>query len=681
MRVKELYRPDEWLDVGDYLNRCRAGRPIGSITNDLQVELFKQFYDSPVFAVRNFLYTTTKSSDLVKIDPWVGQTILDICLRSQQRRGFPRRVVEIKARQVGFTAWNLALAFHAALSPRVKVGILVNDEDVAADLSLRVGELYNNLPPWMRPMKRIDNPKQLVFDNPDPRSRDEHPGLNSRITITVPESLRGLTPSYFLWSEAAFTKDWQKVVDGVVAGIALNKKSCIVLDSTPNGHDDWFEPRVLEAVARNPKWVAQWERKGPPTRAELIAGVLGEPDKPGAGYVPAFCPFHWHEEFTTQNDAPDNPSWRSGQLPAIDGKELKELLGTLGKLDRYGGEEELELVERFGVSPWRLYWRRWKLDNDTMGADWYERLIKFRQEYGSDYRSMFITMGRGAFDAKGLDRLSRYIPSDGPWGVRPPAARGKLRRDNKGEIYLDQTFHSPHLEIRCWAPPESGELYAIGVDTATAWHSEDADYTVAQVIRRRDRKQVAVLTCKVPPHEYREQIALLYFWYNRAYLGVEIDNEGYDLVHQLQSLGCTNQYYYRRFDSDLWNEPTKGLGWETNMKTRSTLQNILVEEIARRGPGDKPEPGLIICDAITMSEFTEVTRDPEGRIGNWARGHDDHFFALGIALAIDQDPYHSGKISEKEVEKEERKHMNALVGRIGLDLKDFERNRPRYTDL
>lgn len=670
-----VYSHLEWYVEAELAKHYARGRTTEDAMPEVRDALLKTVLGSPVFAVRNFFYTVSKTSDLVLIDPWVGQTMLDYTLECQRRAGRAQRIVEIKARQVGFTAWNLARAFWAALHPRMKVGVLVNDDDVAATLMLRVGEMYNNLPKWLRPMKRIDNVKQLVFDNPSARARDRRPGLGSNIAITVPESLRGFTPNYFIWSEASFCKEWRKVNDGVIGGMGAHANSCVVIDTTPNGYDEFYWPLVQAAVERNPEWVAQWERKGAPTREEVIAGILGQPDDPN-GYVPVFCPWHWHEEFTTRDEHPQ------GQLPPLTAKELQHLKATLGKREEFGGDEELELVNRYGCSLFRIAWRRFKI-RDMQGADMFEKLLKFRQEYPSSWRGGFVNFGRGAFDVKGLDKLGTWTGPGSKYGPRPPLATGILRCDGRGEIYCDQTSISEWMEVRIWALPDPNERYVIGVDTASSYGHEDADHTVAIVLRRRDRKQVAVMDCQAPPvgeWGYQDQVELLYRWYNNAYLGIEMEGDGFDLSHVLYKRGCTNQYYYRRNDTPTEKPPSDGLGWETNRKSRSSLQNAVIAAISLRDPEGKPEPDLIVCDQETYTQLTEVTRDPDGFIENTSGGKDDHFMALGIALAIDEDPW--APYYPRVQQPPPRKDLNALAAAVGFKVgSGGSRNQPTYDNL
>lgn len=662
----KLYSEDDWLDVGEFLRRKSNGRDPATIAQELKYALAEQIVASPIFTIRNFFYTVNKEKDLVLQDPWAGQVILDLCIESQRKRGYCQNVIEIKPRQVGWTQWGIGRVVHRSLMPRSSCLILVNDEDIAEKIMLRVNAIYNNLPKWMRPMKRIENTKSLVFDNPNAKEREHRPGLGSEILCTVPSGIRGITPNILLWSEAAFSLNPAAVVEGIFPSMGAGPNFCRIIDTTPNGRDDFYYPMVMDAIERNPKWVKSWARKEIPTRQQIIDGVIGEPDRP-KGWVPAFFPAHWHPEYTTKDETPE------GQLPRLTAAELNEIKVTLGKKEEYGGEEELDLVGRLGMSLYRIAWRRYTIDTVSAGADIHERLVSFRQEFATDYMSCFSSMGRGAFDMKGLEVLGR--------GIKPAGAVGILRQDAKNQIYCDTTFIADSIELRFWATPDPSEAYVIGVDGSNAWYSDEADYTVAQVLRRRDRKQVAIMVAKAPPHVWEEQLYLLYHWYNRAYLGIEMEGVAIDVAYRLYKRGCTHQYWYHRYDVDPMRDPSKGLGWETNRNTRWGAQNLLVRAIANRGEGGKAEPDLILRDAETYKQLLEVTRDPDGVIANHNHGHDDAFMSLMIALAINEDMWDGWKDPTKPKEPE-RPKVNPMIRNLGFPVGgDWDRNHPTYENL
>ena len=578
-----VYDVNEWMDEADFAKHISNGRPASECGGEVKRALLKMVFGSPVFAIRNYLYTVDKMGELVLVDPWLSQTIHDYTIECQRRRGLPQRVAEVKARQLGLTEYNLARAFMSALRPNTKVLVLVKDDNVTKGFMERIGVMYNGLPRWLRPMKRIHNQQEIIFDNPNSRTRDLRPGLGSEITITVPSSIRGHTPHIFIWSETAFTDEWDEVDKGVISGMAANERSCIILDTTPNGYDDFFWPLINDAVERNPNWVAKWEMP-PPTRQQVIDGYFGEPDEM-KDWVLSFCPWWWHCQFTTKDE---EPIW--GELPRLTDKEYQHVEATLGKLEKYGGDEELELVKRFKVSLYRIAWRRFKI-NMSQGADWYMKLLKFKQEHLTTWRSGFLQFGHGAFDARGLDKLATWMGPGSKYGPRDPLARGALRRDDHSDIYVDQTWHSDWMEVRVWAVPDPYEDYIIGVDTATTYGHDGCDHTVAVVIRVRDRKQVAIMDARCDPDTYREQVHLLYKWYNNAYLGIEMEGDGFDLAHTLWNRGATNQYFYRRPDVPSYKPPMEALGWETNRKSRWIMQNCLIAAIAHRDENEQPRAG------------------------------------------------------------------------------------------
>lgn len=1008
------------MDLQPFIKRIARGRDLYDCGREIQAELARKIVTSPIFFIRNFLQTVDKDGELVLQDPWLGQALLDVCCESQRKRQLPQQVIEVKARKVGFTQHNISRGFWASMRPNNDTLVLVQDEDVATDFMKRVGTFYNQLPSWLRPMKRIDNAKLLNFDNPRAELRADNPGLNSSFNCTVPSGIRGNAPKYFIWSEAAFTKNWEEVVDAVLNGMGASVSYCQILDSTPNGEDDFYFPLVMEAIERNPKWVKSWERKGAPTREEVIQGILGEPDAPEDGWVPAFMPWHWHEEFCvvkgtristargllditdvrlgektdygkvsklwnfknkptikvtletgreivctynhplmtnegwvkagdinlgdalkvkrpefgrtiqildhveisprigrflgyymadgsfdprkgtlnfachsedidiiddirelcnefdsnfepsariwTRKSAGLQPNKKSkcivvritrksfiefffknglacpnlmkrivhvpdcifrsptnvikeflsgvfegdgyadqrgmaillgskhkkfvqeiqlllhmfgirsaiykrvarigskthegwnlhlrasecdifnkrigfisnrkrgrvekkgyakpkmhqrkiwpdyekvvgiedagvqdvydvtvpgshafvangiivhnttkdespiGQLPPLNERQIQHLKATLGKVEKYGGEEETDLMKRFGVSTYRLAWRRWKIDNHTAGRDWYERILTFRQENLSDYRSGFVKLGRSTFDIRGMEILGRQVCD--------PPIRGKIRRHPEtNELYVDMHYHSDWENLRIWATPDPQEDYVVGVDGSNAWYSNDGDSWVAQVLRRRDRKQVAVHEMRCPPDVVRDNLRMLYDFYHRPLLGIEMEGQAVAVAHALFKLGVTRQYRWKRFDTDPYKEPgTDYIGWETSSKSRGIMQGALVEAIGARDESDNPVPTIILRDQKTFDELGSCTRDDYGKIANHGGGHDDHVLALMIALAIDLDHWEP---QHKPRKPKDDRPDNPLLERYTRN-QPTGRNRPAYETL
>ncbi len=675
-----LYQPEELLGVIDYLKfRHGTDTPEPGHENLWRLDLTRHAHESYTFFASNFCYVANKSGELTLLQPWVGQAIHRYTIDCQIREGLPARMVEVKARQLGWTTENIARMLHYCLDENRRALLLVNDEDVAAEQAVRLGTMLNGLPQWLQPMRRIQNLKHLVFDNPNPKDRARNPGLNSAAQITVPSEFRGVGGAIFVCiSEFAFMDDTKQtqVQSGLISAIGLNPASILIIDTTPNGIDFAYEPMVREAVEENPKWTSKIENwKGELSAQDVLDGILGTPDSVKRGYpgimIPAMCPWRLHPEYSCKSKLTP-----FGVLPAMKTAQVQELEATIGKISKYGGEEELDLRDRYGVALERLFFRRRMIDQYKFPTE-EMKLLAFRQEYGNTIDSMFIDSGTAPFDRASLDALRRM--------EKTPAAVGLFERENefahwelRGETIGKHRDPNPWHQIRVYAPPEPGEKYTMGIDTDIAYESPDSDATVAQVVRFRDRKIVATYEARVPSHELIKQLFCLYKWYSNCYYAIETAGMGYDLVRRCIDAGMGNVHYYKRYDADL-PEPTRYPGWETNKITRSMMDQLLTEMLCHRNPDSgKAEPLFIIPDAKTIKEICGLSRTPSGSFKS-ARGKDDHVDALDIALCIAQDPY-SGLIRHEAQQKADQRrefeaYFKGMLGGRGT------RNRPDLANL
>ena len=620
---------------------------------------------SPLFAMQNYYTIANKSSDFTTLKPWACQLALHIAIESQRSQDLKQQIVEIKPRQIGYTTYLLARGLWRAMHPNTKVSIMVIEERVADELSKTLATMWNNIPPFFRPMKRIDNLKFVVFDNPNSIDRAANPGLNSTMFIGVPTSQRGRTPHMVVASEYAFwdVEQQEEFMKGLVAPMSMRGVSCVVIDTTPNGHDEGYEPLVRKAIKDNPKWVKRWMQKGIMTIDDLKRGALGEPDRL-KGFVPIFWPWRWHEEYTTRDENP------MGELPKMTTREIKEVKDTLGKIDRYGKEDEKDLYYKQDVSVYRIWWRRQKMDSYEQ-PDQRIGLLTFRQEFANDWESCFVDYELSPFDPISLEIIRKQ--------VRPPAARGILRRGEHG-LYIDQGWHSDHEELRIYAPPKDGEFYVMGVDTQIAFESEQADNTVAQVLRIRDKKVVATYQAKVPQYRLRESLKNIYDWYNQCYYAIESQGIGYGLIRECMDIGMHNTYYWKRLDRDM-PEESHFPGWQTDARSRPIMEQAFIELLEAKDPNGGHAPAIIIPDSETVQELLSVKRDAMGKIKASSNAHDDHVDALMIACAMCNDQYLPYPRDGRTKKKELRKELNSLVKRWNMISSPSNRNNPNLEDL
>ena len=482
--------------------------------------------------------------------------------------------------------------------------------------------------------------------------------------------MRGIPQGLVVISEYAHMDPERQsdVQSGVISAAPLSPFSIIIIDTTPNGIDDSYFPLMMEACEDNPKWTKRIENwKGELSAQDIYGGILGVPDAVAKGYPGVYVPAIWawfrHEEYDVKSKA--NPH---GEIKRAFTKEQRaETESTLGKLSKYGGEEETHLRDKFGVSLSRLFWRRRKIDGYKMPTE-EMKLLTFRQEFfGATIQEAFIDSGSAPFDRAVMDAMSRQ--------ERAPSAVGLFRDEGQFDHHSDNQWQ----QIRIYAPPQNGEKYTMGVDTDIAYESPDSDATVAQVVRFRDNKIVATYEARVPSHLLLEQLYYLYRWYFNCYYAIETAGMGYDLLRRCIDRGMGNVHYYKRYDKD-YPEPTSFPGWETKANTRPLMDQTFTELFCNRDRSTgKVEPLLNIPDGKTQREIRGLSRTATGAFKS-SRGHDDHYDALCIALCIARDPY-SGLIRQKQVEEEERRKEFEQAFTFINQATALNRNRPSLRNL
>ena len=353
-------------------------------------------------------------------------------------------------------------------------------------------------------------------------------------------------------------------------------------------------------------------------------------------------------------------------MPRLTKDQRGELENSLGKINKYGGEEEIELRDKFGVMAERLFWRRRKIDGYSFPTQ-EMKLLTFRQEYLTTVKSAFLDSGTAPFDRDCLDALDRQ--------VRAPAVVGLFRdRDT-----FDHHARDDWQEWRIYAPPENGERYTFGIDTNIAYENPDSDATVGVIVRYRDRKVVAVYEARVPEHILRKQLFCGYHFYQRPYYAVETKGMGYQLVRHLVDDGMHNVHYWKRYDADI-PEQSKYPGWETTEKTRPLMDQTFTELACHRNPHTgKAEPELIVTDEKMNKEIRGLTRQPSGAFKS-SRGKDDHYDGLCIALCIANDPYSGLRAAVEEQKQAEKAEFDAwFKGSNGIY--QSSRSRPDLANI
>lgn len=244
-------------------------------------------------------------------------------------------------------------------------------------------------------------------------------------------------------------------------------------------------------------------------------------------------------------------------------------------------EEELEptkeeqfLQREHGLSEEQIAYRR------QLAAS-FHGLAK--QEYAEDAESCFLASGDCIFD---VDRMD-------------------LRLHECGEFDEREALWE-------FLPPLKRKKYVIGVDAAGG--GSEGDFACAQVVDESG-KQCAELRARLTPEELAQQIDRLAKRYNDAFVAVERNAQGLEVMAHL-----------KHSEVELYLDEKGKRGFDMNRATRPLVIAELVELVAQR------------CEWIQsrrlLREMRCFVRKRNGRAEAASGEHDDTVMAMGIALCV-----------------------------------------------
>lgn len=308
---------------------------------------------------------------------------------------------------------------------------------------------------------------------------------------------------------------------------------------------------------------------------------------------------------------------------------------------------------RTGVSKFVPIFFPWSA-NTERNDDWYEEKKanlpdwQLAQEYPEDEEEAFIRSGNPVLD---IDKV-RALP------VQEPIFEGHLQVLSRKNIQLLQTAKGP---LRMWCRPVPGRSYVVGADVAEGL--QHGDYSVAQVLDVESGEQVAVWHGHIDPDLFGELLYELGLFYNRAVLGVEVNNHGLTTCKTLQRLHYPN-IYYRYTLGNRFEQKQRQVGWLTTAKTKPFAIDAM-SKLIRQGE-------LVIHDEHTVAELRTFVREPDGKMHG--SPYDDRTMALAIGIQMFQHA-HTAAVEENRddymtmawferitEEKQMRARQPALIG-------------------
>jgi len=265
------------------------------------------------------------------------------------------RIIILKARREGMSTYVEGRVFHKVhTSPNSHTFIIAHDKDGTNTIFDMSKLFYEALPKKYKPMKRYSSKKELVFENPDERTRFANPGLRSKIEVFTANKLGasrsgGYSGAHF--SEVALYPDAENLIAGTAPTIPDIPGSFIVYESTAFGRGGFFHDEWIRATSKK-------KRKE-------------------TNFIPIF--FSWLE-------------FRSYTKPFNDGCTER---GFMSSLD----PEEKELHKKYKATPLQLHWRRHKILD--LGDD----IDLFHQEYPTTPEEAFISSGQCYFNRRKVQTI------------------------------------------------------------------------------------------------------------------------------------------------------------------------------------------------------------------------------------------------------------------------------------
>ena len=294
-------------------------------------EKIQRIVSDPILWIETFVSLADKSGKIVPFKLTPQQKYI---LRNKEKYN-----IVLKSRQLGLTVASIAYSLYLTHTrPNVTCMIMSYSIKGVQEIFEKLRVQYDNLPDCVRLDTLIDNQGEIKFVN------------NSRIincTCGTKDNARGSTLSYCLVSEPAHMDDKKLQNQLVAIEQALVSDGSMILESTANGLNYYFDLWNKAVSGESPLW------------KPFFFGWVQDKIMFKAEY----------KEF-------------SKNYKKIYGKHLKE-----DELD----EKELALIQQ-GATIEQLEWRRLKITRN--GEE------KFAQEFPSNPIEAFISTGANFFNAE-----------------------------------------------------------------------------------------------------------------------------------------------------------------------------------------------------------------------------------------------------------------------------------------
>jgi len=499
------------------------------------------------------------------------------------------RIIVLKARRFGISTYVQARMFkRAATMFNQLVHICTHSKNTTSEMFQMTKVMEQNYPDFIKPLSHYSGKQELTWGSVDGK------GLNSRYGMSTVEGSEvvGAGIDMLHCSEVArWGSRAKEYATGLMNCVMQGYGTEIWLESTAKGVGNYFE--------------REWWRA----------------EKDDSGLKPVFFPWFVFDEYKTElteDEKKDDSFIKSlGTNPAFGGEEEKALLGVETSYKTTDGE----LL--FKITPEHLKWRRNKIISPECQGD----LNVFHQEYPTTAREAFVASGRSAFDSVNLTQM--WFDADERERDSPPKrfevpVNGFAYKDGREQMRYFMK-KDPGGELAVFNPPQLGREYRIGVDVSEGILSQtgDSDYSVITVLDAETFEECATWSTRIDPDLLAWVITTIATWYNMALVAVENNNHGLLTLKFLSSIHSYENLYIEKALDERGNRQKKRLGFNTNIKTRKLILDLLRRLIRERQ--------IEIFSKETVDELQTFVINKDGKEAAQHGCHDDRVMSLAIA--------------------------------------------------
>jgi hypothetical protein len=538
------------------------------------VEFYRRHFER--FCAEQLKISTPNPGELIPLVFNDSQKILLEKIEKQRKELGYIRYCCCKSRQSTMSTFAQALCFHSAVTTREFNSLLIaNDESTTADIFGIASRFATHMGEDVRPMMRHMNKQELKFENPDKRKRTNDPGLGSKLVFQSATKITAGTGSTRHAVHLSEISKWNEdsvelLFSSILPAIHLKPGTIIIKESTPYvGGTDF---REMCESARNGEGDDIWH------------------------FIPWFC---------------DSKNWiplKKGEKFVLDSEEKKIL--ALAK--RGQKKDQVPPVE---VRPEQFAWRRKKIKE-------LKSEIMFAQEYSSTFEEGWIRLDATVFDHARLLAIKSNL--------RPPRRFVDVQPGPKiNTVHTESGLRDVRTDINyvaIWEEPKENVKYDIGADIAVG-SNEAGDWSVAQVLRRDTREQVAEVHMHVDPKDFGTLLYWLGIYYNVAQLVVEMNGPGFATHGQISSMAYPYIYIWRHRERDV---PTMSnyRGWKTQQDSKQLMLSNTVHRFNHNE--------LIVHSRLLWDEMYDYVQIAPG-VFRASIGNDDAVTALMIGIQGGED--------------------------------------------